>query len=419
MRILVHDYSGHPFQVELSRELARRGHLVTHSYCEAYVSGKGHLNAEPGETLRFDSIGCGRQVAKGTFVRRLLQELWIGVQLVRHVRRERPEAALISNVPVPTLTVFALVMWVLRTPWALWHQDIQAVAVRSFAGHQLSRAYRFVAWGIEVAERWCARRARQVVVIADSFVPVHEAWGTAAKVSVIPNWAPLEEIVPVERKNDWAVEHELDDTKTLLYSGTLGLKHNPVLLVRLAREVIDAGQPVELVVVNTGPAEDLLRAEAARLDVPLKLLPFQPYERLPEVLGSGDVLVVLLEQDAGAFSVPSKTLSYLCAGRPVVGLMPSENLAAGLVAEVGGCVLPPSDDSLPDAAAWIGSVMSDHERWESLGLASRGLAEREFALDRCAGRFESILEYCVASHSTQNVLVTLPDEPVVPLKQPA
>ena len=26
---------------------------------------------------------------------------------------------------------------------------------------------------------------------------------------------------------------------------------------------------------------------------------------------------------AGAFSVPSKTLSYLCAGRPVLGMMPS------------------------------------------------------------------------------------------------
>ncbi|RZI91754.1 MAG: hypothetical protein EOO67_10000, partial [Microbacterium sp.] len=32
-------------------------------------------------------------------------------------------------------------------------------------------------------------------------------------------------------------------------------------------------------------------------------------------------------QQAGAFSVPSKTLSYLCAGRPVVGLMPEENAA--------------------------------------------------------------------------------------------
>ncbi len=158
---------------------------------------------------------------------------------------------------------------------------------------------------------------------------------------MIPNWAPLEEIQPVTRANDWSHEHGLDEVRTLLYSGTLGLKHDPALLVALARQVIDAGQPVQLVVVNQGPAEQVLRDEAARLDVPLLLLPFQPYERLSDVLGSGDVLVVLLEQDAGAFSVPSKTLSYLCAGRPVLGLMPAENLAATLVSRVEGCVLPP------------------------------------------------------------------------------
>lgn len=201
-------------------------------------------------------------------------------------------------------------------------------------------------WTFEVAERWCSRRAAAIVVIAPSFVPVHEAWGTADKVTVIPNWAPLDEIVPTERKNDWAIEHELDDVATLVYSGTLGLKHNPALLVRLARAVHDAGKPVRLVVVNEGPAVEVLQDEARRLDVPVTLLPFQPYERLPEVLGSGDVLVVLLEQEAGAFSVPSKTLSYLCAGRPVLGLMPGENLASSLVTRAGGLVLPPADGSL-------------------------------------------------------------------------
>ena len=33
MRILVHDYAGHPFQVQLSRALAQRGHDVLHAYC--------------------------------------------------------------------------------------------------------------------------------------------------------------------------------------------------------------------------------------------------------------------------------------------------------------------------------------------------------------------------------------------------
>ena len=109
------------------------------------------------------------------------------------------------------------------------------------------------------------------------------------------------------------------------------------------------------------------------------------------MLGSGDILVVLLEQDAGAFSVPSKTLSYLCAGRPVVGLMPRENLAAGLISEVGGCVLPPDEGSLPEAAAWVTSVLADHDRWHGLGLAARDLAEREFALAGLADGFERIL----------------------------
>jgi glycosyltransferase involved in cell wall biosynthesis len=135
----------------------------------------------------------------------------------------------------------------------------------------------------------------------------------------------------------------------------------------------------------------VLEEEATRLGVPLTRLPFQPYDRLPEVLGTGDVLVVLLEQDAGAFSVPSKTLSYLCAGRPVLGLMPAENLAARLVTEVEGCVLRPEEASLPTAAAWVRDVVETPDRRDDLGRLARELAEREFALAGCADRFEDVL----------------------------
>lgn len=395
MRVLVHDYAGHPFQVELSRELASRGHQVTHSWCDAYSSGKGHLVAEPGETLTFRPIGAGERIEKLAFVRRLLQEVRYGFELSRVARDERPDVVMVANAPIPTLVVLAFFLLFRRTPWVLWHQDVQAVAIRSFAGKSLSRAFSLVARGIEAGEKWCSRRAAAVVVIADSFLDVHRRWGTADKTTVIPNWAPLDEIYPVDRKNDWAVENEVDDVKTLVYSGTLGLKHNPELLVGLAREVIDGGQPVRLVVVNEGPAVDVLRNEAVRLDVPITLLPFQPYERLPEVLGSGDVLVVLLEQDAGAFSVPSKTLSYLCAGRPVLGLMPAENQAAGLINSVDGCVLSPVEASLPAAASWVREVFADADLRGELGEKARFLAEQKFALAGCADQFEEILR-CAA-----------------------
>lgn len=396
MRILVHDHSGHPFQAELSRELARRGHTVTHSYVEGYVSGKGKLEAGPGETVVFEGIGGAKLVDKElgnkALVGRLVREVKRGFEFIQHVRRVNPDIVLVSNVQIPTLVIFAFAMAVMRRPWVLWHQDVYAVAVRSMVGDKLPRHFAIVASVFEVAERWCSRRAAAVVVIAPSFVPVHEKWGTADKVTVIPNWAPLDEIVPVERKNDWATENSLDDTRTLLYSGTLGLKHNPELLVRLAKATADAGQPVRLVVVNSGPAVEVLREEAERLDVPITLLPFQPYERLPEVLGTGDILVVLLEQAAGAFSVPSKTLSYLCAGRPILGLMPGENLAAALVNRAGGLVLPPADASIEEAGRWAAQVLADQDMREDLGEASRDLAEEEFALAGCATKFEHILD---------------------------
>jgi colanic acid biosynthesis glycosyl transferase WcaI len=392
MRILVHDFSGHPFQAELSRELSRRGHVVTHSWCAAHVSGRGRLEAEPGERLVFAPIAVGERIDKLSFASRLVKEFRYGRQLARQTGRLRPDVVLLANVPIPMLVTWVLWAAVRRVPFVLWQQDVQGVAVRSFAGTRLTRAFLMVAIAIGAGERWASRRARAIVVISDSFRAVHREWGTDGKVSVIPNWAPVEEITPTARDNAWAVRHGLDAEPTLLYSGTLGLKHNPALLVQLARSVRDRGTPVRLVVVSEGPAMDVIRHEAHRLDVPVKLLPFQPYADLPGVLGSGDVLVVLLEATAGGFSVPSKTLSYLCAGRPVLGLLPPTNLAASLIELAGSLALPPEPESLPAAATWLVGLLADEERRTQLGAASRTVAEKEFALGGCADNFEKILE---------------------------
>ncbi|WP_432033792.1 glycosyltransferase family 4 protein [Streptomyces antibioticus] len=390
MRILVHDYSGHPFQAQLSRELARRGHDVVHSTCTAYVSGKGNLAGDtPG--LRFATIGDGTALKKDAYVRRLRQETLLGLELARQVRREKPDVALLSNLPIPVLVVAAAVLRRLRIPWVLWHQDVTAVALRSFAAEGVARSMGIAAKVFGAGEKWSARRAAAVVVIADSFLRIHREWGTADKVTVIPNWAPLDEIVPVDRANAWSAEHGLNGVRTVLYSGTLGLKHNPELLVRLAERLRGRGCPVRLVVVNDGPAVPVLREAAAARGVELTLLPFQPYERLPEVLGTGDLLVVLLGADAGEFSVPSKTLSYLCAGRPVLGLMPAGNLAAQLLRQAGSAVFAPEESALDDASVWAAGILSDPARAEALGKESRALAEREFALEDCASRFEDIL----------------------------
>src|SRR2546421_3140678 len=54
LRIVVHDYSGHPFQAQLSRELARRGHEVLHLHCPGYHSGKGALERTAADPPGFE-----------------------------------------------------------------------------------------------------------------------------------------------------------------------------------------------------------------------------------------------------------------------------------------------------------------------------------------------------------------------------
>ena len=114
---------------------------------------------------------------------------------------------------------------------------------------------------------------------------------------MIENWAPLGDLPERHRDNGWRAEHGLGDRFVFLYTGTLGLKHRPELLYRLAEQRAD---DAEVVVISEGMGEQRLREMLRDRPLPnLRLLPFQPMDRYPDILGSADVLVALLEPTAG------------------------------------------------------------------------------------------------------------------------
>ncbi len=388
MRILLHDYSGHPFQAELSRELAGRGHEVTHSWNASYVSGKGGLEELDGTVgVRFTPLRMAGQFAKYKPWTRLRQEVAYAWTLLRHVRSERPEVVLVCNVALLCHFLFALLLR--RVPMVFWQQDVYSQAIGDEAVRRLGPAGRLVARVADRMEREITARSAACVVIADTFLPVHERWRTSERVTVIPNWAPVEELRPRPKENAWSRAQGLDDTPVLLYSGTLGLKHNPLLLVELSRLVQRELPGSVLVVISEGEAADLVRSSTREDEV--RVLPFQPFEDLPDVLGTADVLVTLLQPSASTYSVPSKTLSYLCAGRPVLALMPADNPAAELVRVTGGLVHPPQSEQLPAAAADVVALLQDAEARARVGAASSRLAEERFAIEGIADQFEKVL----------------------------
>ncbi|MGJ9412761.1 glycosyltransferase family 4 protein [Aeromicrobium sp. CF4.19] len=397
MRIAVHDFSGHPFQAELSRSLAAAGHEVEHLHAEQYVCGKGHLERLPEDapSLRFTGVRLSLPFLKYSPLARLRYEVGYGREWIRRTRTGESDATIASNVPL--ISHFRWAVWArLRGhPWIFWHQDIYSAGLADEARARLPRPLGALAARVfDRMERFCARTAAHVVAIGDGFTETYRRWGVPTeRVSVIPNWAPLDKVHPTERENHRTEEIFAQDCGLrLLYAGTLGRKHNPMLLVDAVRETRDRGVPVCLTVVSEGEAaDDLAAVAAAEPDLGLRVLPFQPAADLPYVLGSADVLVALLEPDATAFSIPSKVLSYMAAGRPILGLMPQDNPAAADILATGGHVDVPTCDGARGAVEWLEKLHHDPESVQVIGSRARTVAEEKFHLPTITARFETVL----------------------------
>ena len=108
------------------------------------------------------------------------------------------------------------------------------------------------------------------------------------------------------------------------------------------------------------------------------------------------MLVALLEPDAGVFSVPSKVLTYHCAGRAMVAAVPAGNLSARLVLEAGsGHVVAPGD-----SAAFVAAcerLLLDAGEAERLGENARRYAEQSFQIAAVADRFAIAIARALAA----------------------
>jgi colanic acid biosynthesis glycosyl transferase WcaI len=383
VRVVVHDYVGYAFPAQLARALAARGHDVLHLHCRSFVAGKGRLertSADP-PGLAFESVGLGEEFAKYDVRRRVAHELATGRELAGRIAAFRPDAVLSANTPLFVQRSLLRATRRAGARFVFWQQDVISAAARRVAGRAAGAA-------AALLERRLLRRSDAVVVISEDFLPLLRRWGVPeSRLVVIENWAPLDELPVVERANAWSAEHGLDGRFVLLYSGALGVKHDPGLLLELARWA--SGRDALVVVVSEGPGADWLAAQGGG-EPSLRLLPYQPYERLPEALGSADVLVALLQPAAAGFSVPSKVLTYLCAGRPLLASVGRDNLAARVVERSGGGVVVPAADA-PALVSAAQELLADPERRDELGRRARAYAETAFDIDTLATRFEEVL----------------------------
>lgn len=191
------------------------------------------------------------------------------------------------------------------------------------------------------------RRSDKIVVLSEGFrrTLIEEKGVDPQKVTVIPVWLDVRDIVSMSRDNPWRQEMGIGPEKfVVLYAGTIGLVSGAEVVVDAANR-LESYQDILFLFVGAGYAKDRVKNKVRELGIKnIGFLPFQPRERLSEVQATADVSLVTLAPGRGKTSVPSKVLGYMAAARPVIAAVDENCDTEELVRKAQcGLVVPPGE----------------------------------------------------------------------------
>jgi colanic acid biosynthesis glycosyl transferase WcaI len=245
-------------------------------------------------------------------------------------------------------------------------------------------------------ELFCLNHAKIVHIISESFRPDLEALKVDGhKIVLVHNWVDTELIHPIDRSNSFAKDNKLTKGFVVLYAGNIGrsqgLEH-----VLLVAEQLTTEKDIYFVFVGNGSLQEYLSNQAAQRKLAnVKFLPFQPRQKLPEVLASAHVSLVSLSKGIGCNSLPSKIYSIFASGRPVLASVDENCETWDLVtrADAGLCVLPENTLGMVQA---ILRLKNDPKLRERLGNNGRNFAEQHHSPRFAAEQFETLLNTALA-----------------------
>lgn len=276
------------------------------------------------------------------------------------IRFKYPKAHLylVSNPPMATL----LPRW-LPNAFSLLIYDVYPDALVT---HNIfSRESNVVKWWQRQNKKVFAR-ASQIFTISSGMQKLVTQYIDSSKVKVVPVWTDNDFLKPIPKEeNTFIVEQELQDRFIILYSGNLGKTHELTVLVDLAERLRQTRAFV--LIIGEG---DQYRSLKERIEDSglqnIRLLPWQPTEKLPFTMASADVGVVSLGTAASHLSVPSKFYNLLSIGGTILGIADQAAELARLIDyyQVGECFSP---DEVKEMETFLIEVMDDSMRQERYG----------------------------------------------------
>jgi colanic acid biosynthesis glycosyl transferase WcaI len=207
---------------------------------------------------------------------------------------------------------------------------------------------------------------------------------------VLPNSVDTEHIQPGSRQNGLRNRLGLSEEHFVVsFAGVIGYSQDLDVVLEAADRLRDQGD-IRFLLVGDGVEKERLVRKAKEMGLSnVVWMPMQSRERYPDILHVSDVSLATLHADVQTPVVPSKILSIMAAGRPVVAALDLQGDAPKLIAkaEAGYSVEPGQPKSLAES---IMRLYKQPDLCKRLGANGRRYVENHLSHQAVAARYEHV-----------------------------
>jgi colanic acid biosynthesis glycosyl transferase WcaI len=238
-------------------------------------------------------------------------------------------------------------------------------------------------------ERFVYSRADLIAVISKGFADNLISKGVpTAKLRVLPNWVDTARYVSARDARVREALGASNGETLVVHAGNMGAKQGLETVVDAAREL--AHEAIVVALVGDGNNRTALEARAERIGSNnLRFFPIQP--DLPATLAAADGLVLAQRGKVVDSVAPSKLLSYMAAGKPIIAAVNEASEAGRMIRSAKCGIVVPPEEPMALAAA-IRDLHSRPEHWQSLGVAGRLHAIRHYERSDVLGQWSTLIE---------------------------
>jgi colanic acid biosynthesis glycosyl transferase WcaI len=312
-----------------------------------------------------------------TMMSRFVMNFSFGISSgLRILFAKRPDVIYSNSWPIFATGILAIVAKLRRVPFILRVQDVYPESLLSQSRiTKQSWIFRF----LRLCDLKIAHWSEQLLVISSVFqkLYVNDRGVPANKVHVIPNWAS-DNLDDADPSSALAFRKMLGiplEAFVVVYAGNVGVASNAELLVDALAKLKEHTQ-IYLVIAGDGSQLGVCREATRRqqLDHVVIHTPWKTEETRP-VLQMADALLLPTKGNQSLNSIPSKLITYLLSGRPVIAsVLPESDTAKAIIESGAGWVVD------PDSVDLMAKAITEASEQSAERLSQMGTAGREYAL---------------------------------------